>query len=197
MPQLDISLPARLPPGKPAVEIVVVYQRDLVVDDIALILTQEVGSQPRTLQRLRAVHHNIAILLSQGREVAEVSRITGRSPGNIHLLQKDPAFKALLTHYQQMGEQALADVWQQLSDTGQAALAALQEKLETDPDSVKDEHKIKIIELTMDRTGHGPSRTVKSVSSADVVKELVDRKRAERKGRIIDASAVVVEEEEA
>lgn len=192
MPQLDLKLPARQTPGRPAKEITVAWVRELGTDDLRLALTSESHPKPYSLQRIRAVHHNIAILLSQGKPPAEVSRITGRSMSNLTILQRDPAFRNLLAHYQKMGQEALADVYQQLSDTGQAALAALQEKLETNPDAIDDKVKVQIVEMAMDRTGHGPSRTVKSLNVSGQLKDLVEKRQQERKGKVIDAETAPV-----
>ena len=187
---LEISLPPRLnSQGKAPRELFLQYVRDISLEDLQTILVTELGSEHRPLQRIRQVHHSIAMLLAQGKEEVDVSRITGRSPANIRMLKQDPAFQNLLRHYTQMGVQAMADVFQQLSDTGQAALAALQEKLEEDPDSIPDNLKIKIVEVAMDRTGHGPSRTVRNLSTADAIRDLVERKKAEDRGRVIDVAA--------
>jgi hypothetical protein len=183
-------MPGKL--GRAPKEIVVAWMRSLHEGDIALILRGESGFKHKPLQKLRAVHHNIAILLSQGKTDVDVSRITGRSIGNIAILKRDPAFITLLDHYGKMGQAALADVYQQLSDVGQAALAALQDKLEEDPDSVDDKVKVKIVEMAMDRTGHGPTRTVRTLNTKDAIKDLVERKRAEQRGQVIDVSAKVI-----
>lgn len=186
---LEVHLPMKLDRnGKAPRELFLTYVRDITVADIQMILVTEIGAEHRPLQRIRQVHHSIAMLLAQGKEPVDVSRITGRSPGNIAMLMQDPAFQNLYNHYKEMGVQAMADVFQQLSDTGQAALAALQEQLETDPDSLSNSEKIKIVAMAMDRTGHGPSRTVKNLSTADAIKDLVERSEAERKGRVIDVS---------
>ena len=187
MAVLDLNLPAS-GRGRPSKEITISYARDLSERDLVALMTCESGAKPKPLQKLRAAHHNIAILLSQGKGDTEVARITGRSVGNIHLLKRDPAFVNLLNHYAQMGEQALADVYQQLSATGQAALATLQERLEEDPDSFDAKDLVKIVEVAMDRTGHGPTRTIKTLNTADAIKELVEKKKAERAGRVIDVT---------
>lgn len=183
-PSLDLAIPSRLSPaGRPPKPVAVDYLGPLTEADILLIFTGEAGVRAKPLQKIRAAHHNVAILLSQGHTSASVSRITGYSPSRIALLKEDPAFKQLLAHYSQMGEQATADFFQQLADLGIAAVQELQERLETDPDNFSPDELIKIVEKTSDRTGFGPTKTVKSLNVSTTISKL--KERMESKGQVL------------
>lgn len=193
MPQLSdhIVLPATLPAngGRPPKMLEIGVVRALGVDDILFLTTAESGGTYRPLQRIRASHHNIAILLSQGKDPVEVSRIMGRSPSNIRKLMDDPAFKNLMAFYNSQGEQAREDMLLQLKDLGQSAMAQLQEDLENHPEKFDKKDLMRIVEVTMDRVGMGPTKTVKTLNTADAIRELVKKKEEERKGKVIDVDA--------
>lgn len=189
MPALDLTLPPRLgsgPAGRKSKEIVAVYERDATEQDIAVLVSTPLGAKSRPLQSLRAIHHSMAILLSQGKGPTEVARICGYSVGRIQSMKQDPAFRQLVSHYTKMGELALADVYSQLKDLGQGAIAALNERLESDPDSISSKDLTRLVEVTADRTGHGPTKTVKTIDSKAVLQELIERKEKERKGKLIE-----------
>lgn len=184
---LDLTLPPSLSSrGRPAKEVNAEFLRPLEPQDIALILNGEVGWRAKPLQKLRAAHHTIAFLLVSGDGDAEVSRKTGRSTSSIQALKQDPAFQQLLSSYSKMGDEARADVFRQAADLSSAALAELQERVEQEPETFTNKELLEVSEKLMDRTGLGPSKTIKTFNGADVVKELVRQKEAERAGRVID-----------
>ena len=95
MPTLSDIIPARgavLPP------LTLEYERDLTMNDIArLNLAMPQGPPP--IKTVRAIHHRQAMLIAQGKTVAEVARLVGSTETRIHQLEHDPAFSELVHYY--------------------------------------------------------------------------------------------------
>jgi len=62
----------------------------------------------KPLLRVKAQHHTVAQLLTQGRKVVEISRQTGYSPTYVSRIRKDPVMHELLVCYAQQREGAFA-----------------------------------------------------------------------------------------
>lgn len=91
-------LPAR---GRPGLQLLMTIKRELNGADL-LRLTQ--GTHVRVtappIQKLRAVHHQIAQLLASGKGPKEISLIVNRGAQRIGDLQRDPQFQNLIAYYQ-------------------------------------------------------------------------------------------------
>lgn len=160
------------------------YVRDLEEKDILEVFSVPAKNGVRPLKKVGAAHHNIAKLMAQGMSHVEISAIMNRSPGAISNLTRDPAFQELVAHYTEIKDEIFADVHQQMASVGLTALARLQESLEDEDTPFEPDQLRKIVETTMDRTGHGPSKTIHKVNNVDFIKKLVEEAQAERRGEV-------------
>lgn len=122
------------------------------------------GIKAAPLKELRESHHALARLLAKGLRPVEVSSITGFSLSRISILQSDPAFKELLAHYGEQVNSAFADIFAQLTCLSADALAEMRARLEDDPKAVSNTQLLAILQLALDRTGHGPTQKIESTS---------------------------------
>ena len=148
----DVSLPsgrelASAARGLPPVELRVV--RELVSDDLPALLeapAKPLGPAPRPLEVLKGHHHRLAQLVALGKPLVEISAITGKSPGWISSIQRDPTFAALVEHYVGVTELQFVDVVARMRDAGLEALEQLHEALETQPESFTHRERLEIID---------------------------------------------------
>lgn len=110
-----------------------------------------------TVQRLRHTHHMVARLIAEGEKDVEVSVITGYNPAYISNLKRDPAFQQLLQYYSEQKAQAYADVHERLAALATDTVEVLQERLATAPDGFSSRELMTLAELTLDRSGYGPT----------------------------------------
>jgi hypothetical protein len=114
-----------------AIEIV----RSLTSDDLEKLTSPDaIGSKALPLKQLRATHHQLAQLLSQGRSETEASLITGYSPSRISILKADPSFQELMSSYGAIRQAIFVDTLERLKTLGLSTLEELQERLENAPE---------------------------------------------------------------
>lgn len=150
--------------------------RELRDSDIAL-LANEKGSKAPSILKLRESHHHLARTLALGTRPAEAALITGYSLSRISILQADPAFQDLLEVYREEKTEIFAETLDKMKAVHMDTLEIIHERLQDDPDSIKDADLIKLHESLADRTGFGPSS--KSVN-VNVNVELAARLQAAR-----------------
>ena len=111
---------------------------------------------PVTLKKLRDTHHTLARALASGMTTVEASAFTGRSKTSIGLLLKDPTFIELVASYRSTQSAMEADFHAKLRAVGLDAIDELQDRLDEDPDKFSQKELMDLVQLTADRTGHGP-----------------------------------------
>ena len=142
--------------------IMLLDQRALTEDDVAALAASRgtLGTTAPHVKRLTQRHHRLARLLAEGIPPGEAAILTDYDPSRVSILQADPAFAELITHYATRVDAAYASLHDKLSDLATTAAAQLQDRLEDGEDLEVDEL-MSIIKLGADRTGHGPSTTTK------------------------------------
>lgn len=116
------------------------------------------------LKRLSARHHRLAQCLADGIPPGEAGVICGYVASRVSILQNDSAFKELISFYAAKRQEAFIETGMKLADVASTALDILQERLEEKPDDVSIPNLIAIATTALDRSGHGPSSTQKTVS---------------------------------
>lgn len=139
--------------------------RELTPEDIT-----RVGSGSslahRPLQQIRAIHHRLAQLLSQGFTRHEVAQMAGSSTQRIDKLIADPTFQELIAYYQdQIAEKQIEDgqrIQEKLKTAAETALDELTERLEDDEKraAMPTSELRKIVELGADRTVAPPRQSI-------------------------------------
>ncbi len=151
--------------GRKALPLQVNSVRNLEASDLLAAAAEGQGhTKAAPLKNLRHSHHALAKLLATGVKPGEASIITGISPSRISVLQADPSFADLLSHYAGMEKEGWdrnrADMRERLRVIGFDALETLHERLEDTPEAFDNKTLLAIVEASADRTGHGKSSTV-------------------------------------
>jgi len=132
--------------------------REITRDDLPLLAQEQrehnwQRDEPaQLLSVLRTSHHKLAQLLGSDVSVADASMMTGRAPGTISMLLKDPAFCELVAYYRAQSEGRAFDAYDRLVTLGGTAIDILQERLEATPDRFSNNELTKLMESTMDRS---------------------------------------------
>lgn len=188
MNAITVSLPGSLrgASGPKPRELHTAYVRALTRADIILLLSTPRAAKAKPIEEIRQSHHRLARLLAQGVRPIEVSRITGYSPSRIQMLQRDPSFRELLSFYANAVDEAFTNVLEIAEDLSVTALSEIRQRLESDPASFSNTEILKTAALLMDRTGHGPSRTVQVTNTGDVIRALKERRNEEKEFCVIE-----------
>ena len=153
MPRPDL-IPSRGAISEPLhIEVI----RDLTAADI-LRLGDAPKVGPPAIQKLRATHHRQAVLLAEGRSVAEVAAIVGCTPQRLTQLQADPTFVELIGHYKDQVISAMlmdaARLKDKIVDLGEMAVDEMRERMDDEARrrGISIGEIRKIAEFAMDRT---------------------------------------------
>jgi hypothetical protein len=161
------------PEGKvPAVTAVI--ERPLTEEDVQQYLSREGGSgqaafedQQRDVHVLRARHHSLARLLAAGVPEGVAAEITGYTAGHISVLKNSPAMTQLIEHYRSPGDQQAKHMAEELRLVAGMSLGRLRKAVEQD--ELDPNVLLALAKLGLDRSGHGPTSTVHSLSEHRVV----------------------------
>lgn len=130
--------------------IVITNSRPLTHGDVLALAAGEVeteGQRAPNVQELRHSHHNIAMLVAQGRKHAEISSITGYSVGRIGSLMGAPAFQELVSHYSETKQEIFKDVMERLRVLGLSSIDELQAQLDENPKAWSKRELMELAEL--------------------------------------------------
>lgn len=147
--------------GRAAAPVEVSFVRDIRESDLAL-LGESRNSRAPAIKQLRDRHHQLARCIAQGMRDGEASAVTGYDPSRISILKSDPAFKELVAHYSCVEDSLLADFTQRATTMTLSAMNEIQERIESDPESIPLNTLLEITKTGADRIGHAPVQ--KSVS---------------------------------
>jgi hypothetical protein len=140
-------------------------------------------AKPPTIKRLRDSHHAVARALALGCTPQQVSLATGYSLSRISILQTDPSFIDLMTHYRRTHDEAVLDMEGRIVGLAADFLQELRERLEDAPESFDNEEVRENYKLLLDRAGYAPiSRSIninKSVGIGDRLDRLNQRGKRE------------------
>lgn len=111
------------------------------------------GAKAPGLKALRASHHNLAKLLSEGHSDADVSLMTGYCPSRISILKADPAFKELLAHYRDRADELSVSAHGRIQALTIDTLETLHERLRESPEDISTNDLRQMAEMGLDRIG--------------------------------------------
>lgn len=163
--------------GRVGKEFPIQVSRELTPEDLALAETTEKGTSPPPLQRISERHHALARELAAGATNAQAAAKFGFAPATVSILKSDPAFQELLAFYTDAANQEFADHHEMLAGLSMDAIVIMRERLENNPDEIDIGELRKLAEMSLDRTGYGPS----SKQEVNVNVGLADRLDAARK----------------
>lgn len=146
--------------------------------------------KPEPLKAIRARHHAIARALALGQKPGIVAATYGFSNSRISILMADPTFAELVEHYRAADTDDLRDLRERLIGISIDAADEISRRLETAPEALATDSLLKMLELTADRTGHGP----KSSTDVNFNVGFADRLRAAReRTKMIDVTPLAAE----
>ncbi len=173
--------------GRAAKPVAAAEVRQLSAADLVL-LTAEKGVSAPPIKKLRDSHHALARALAAGCKPAQCQIITGYSASRISILQADPAFQELVSHYAGHENDAHADMIERMKTLGLDALEELRERMEENPEDFSPSMLLEITKVMADRTGAGPATKSTSVQ---VNVNYADAVKAARERSMIDVSPAV------
>jgi hypothetical protein len=162
-----------------------------ITDDDLPELEKPRASQAPAIKRIGARHHALAKMLAQGIGPGEAAARCGYAISRVSILQDDTLFKELVKHYRSLVEIAFVEVQEKLAGIASDALDELSERLENEPGEFANDELMSLVKMGADRTGNGPSSTVKqqvNISIASRLDAARDRLRTIR----IDPDAEVI-----
>ncbi len=121
-------------------------------------------ADPGQVQKLRTSHHAVAQLFAKNLPLETVSIISGYTITNLMRLKSNPAFLELIAFYTVEEATANADMIERLKSMALDAVDVIHEKLLEAPEKIKIDELNKLLTTLLDRTGHGPVSTQKSVA---------------------------------
>lgn len=117
------------------------------------------SAPPSTLRELRAVHHQMAQLLAEGKDQAQVALLLGFSQSRVSILKNDPAFAELVSYYSTQREQIFIDLVERKKGLAVAAVEELTSRLQDAPQEFTKRELTELVEV-MDPPavrGQGPA----------------------------------------
>jgi len=161
--------------------------RDDEVDFLQHLPPRPSGKNGAGLTQIRDRHHWIARLVAEGEDDVGISAVTGISLSRLQMLRPDPAFQELVSHYSATNKTYQLDLLGRLSALSGIAVELLLERMEEDPSQFSNKELRELLQVSADRTGHGPSSTVKvaQFNGLDYLKALRDEVRNASAGSVI------------
>ena len=130
--------------------------RSLGLEDKALMSATRLGSTTPKLKKIRAVHHAAARLMATGMKNAEVSMNVGLCVSRLSILQNDPAFADLITHYTEAEKERFASVQDRMAMLGMVASEELTERILEAPEEMTSKDLTEVMKISLDRGGYAP-----------------------------------------
>ncbi len=118
---------------------------------------EDVRAAVNLTEKVRIRHHAIARLMAAGKKRSEVSEIIGVSSATLAILERSPAFQALLLEYMNMLDAEAVDAFQRLQIVGNLGIDELTDRITTRPTTFKNSEVLELVKLAADRTGLGPT----------------------------------------
>jgi hypothetical protein len=146
--------------------------RELTNEDIQKLWTLKSGDLKKDLKpitRLKHAHHMLARLIATGVPGEECHLQTGYTTVHQRRLQKDPAFQELVSYYKTQSDAKYALMNERLGALSMDVVTEIQERLEENPANFTNNELNSLLELSLDRTGHGPTSNVKHTALVGLV----------------------------
>ena len=142
--------------GRPAAPLTVEVEAEIGDDDL-LMLAEARGTTAPKIMKLRERHHALARHIAEGKKPGEAALLCRYSQSRVSILLDDPAFQDLVSHYRDEVNREFVDFQRKLAELGVDAAHELQDRLEEAPEDLADSLLLRLVEVSADRTGHGPS----------------------------------------
>lgn len=137
--------------------------RVLTEVEAQVLAQRQIGTKPRaatssyTTDTVKVRHHAIARLLAAGHKKADITRIMGVGNAVLAVLERSPAFQALVLEYMNMMDKHAIESHTRLKILGNLGIDELTERLASKPSTIKTGEVLEIVKLAADRTGLAPT----------------------------------------
>lgn len=125
-----MNIPARIGPNRGS-ELEFAIKRQLDEADLERILAPgRVDVPVPDRQRMRARHHQLAMLIASGEKPGVAASMMGYAGATVSILQNDPAFKHLVRVYREGAEEKYQTLHKRAAHLGEAVLDEIQSRLD-------------------------------------------------------------------
>lgn len=118
-----------------------------------------------TPSEMKHSHHQLAQLIAQGREVVEISYLTGYTPSYISALKGGKDFQELIGYYQVQREQIFVDTMARMKVAGVSSLERLQALLDDQEEKWTKRELMEMAELMLIKPGQAKGASAPSGAS--------------------------------
>lgn len=142
------------------------------------------------LQRIRSIHHQLAIMLAGGTKDIDAARTLGISAGRIYQLRNDPTFQELLESYKGASISDTLDAQMRSLGLGTLAMEQLMDQLLAESGDMSPSLLLKIATEMLDRAGYSPAAQARAkvgqgIPSEDQLRALKEAERAKQSGTVM------------
>lgn len=143
------------------------------------------------LQKIRTIHHQIAIMLAGGTKAVEIARTLGITPARIYTLQNDPAFLELLQAYKSSSQKDTLDAQMRALGLGTLAMEQLLDQMLDSDEPLPANLLLKISTEMLGIAGYSPQAQAKNINSnsampsEDQIAAIKRNERANQKGTVL------------
>lgn len=178
--------------GRPRKPVRLTLGPEIQVSDLAL-LAMPIGLRVQPIKKISERHHGLARLVAAGTRIAEAAVIMGYHPVRASQLLQDPAFKDLVSLYNEQVTGEFASTMEQIAGLSKDVVVEIRDRLEDKPEDFSNNELRQLLETTLDRSGYGPSSKQEVNVTVGLAARLEDARRRELEARraiIIDAEVV-------
>ena len=144
------------------------------------------------VKRLSRRHHELAKLLASGIEPGVAATMMHYDYSRVSILKSDPAFQALIELYSHQVDVAFIDAHKKMALLQETVTEEIQSRIEETPDEFSSSQLTELLKVTSDRSGLGPTSTVRNVNVSLTPSELAaikDRAAASQIGSVKQISS--------
>lgn len=124
------------------------------------------GTEDHRLARLKPRHHRLAMLIAGGMEPERAALACRYHPTTVGILIRDPMFAELLELYRDGVSMEFQDTIADMRELTDEIIAEIAYRLEENPKQFTPTQLNDFLRTLADRSGHGPSSTVRNLSVA-------------------------------
>lgn len=168
LPELGLRIGGR------AKKALVLGEPQELTDDDLMRLSAPRDVEAAPIKKLRERHHALARLLAAGTAPGEAAIMCGYTASRVSILQSDPSFRELVSHYSDLRTERYFDGIQAMAELHIDAVEEIRDRLENEPEEFSIGHLLEVAKFSADRTGKGPS----TKTEVDVKIGLADRLQA-------------------
>jgi hypothetical protein len=150
--------------GRRAVSPSFTILREVTREDLEVLAQARGTAQGQSVVKsLKYTHHKLARALAAGMTPGEAAQRTGYTLNRVSILQQDPAFCELISHYVEELQEIYVDVHERMAALGIATIEELQERFCEAPEKFSNKELMNLAEMMIDRsvpTAKGGPKTI-------------------------------------